>query len=100
MTITDRTAGNDYWQQGDNLHRVVNLECAVPETTTVAPTTVPDFAFTTTSASPEPTVTVALEPTTTEVVLAAPVPSFVFPEELYSAEPTTTVPYGPCVRDR
>ena len=71
------------------------LECAVPSTT----------------AAPEPTVTVALEPdtttatATTEVVLnTAPVPQqeptvFVFPEELYSAEPSTTTlaePVGCC----
>lgn len=37
VTITDRTAGNDYHGEPDNLHRVVELDCPVP--TTDAPTT-------------------------------------------------------------
>ena len=107
VTITDRTAGNDYHGEPDNLHRVVELDCPVPTTTQVALTTVPHNP----SSEPEALITIpvpvsVVEPTVpqspaTTVELSTVSPStttFQGMDEFHWSSPTTTV-WGPCFED-
>ena len=109
VEVWDRTAGNDYRQEGDNFHASYSVSCPVATTTTelastttaADTTTTTELATTTTTlpATTEPVATVALEPSTTEttVTYSAPVPKRETPttiagwSDLYSAPSSTVV---------